>query len=290
MGARLGCCFAVVIAWAILLVGCPQFESDFVIGSNAQAVSSGDSEPMTSLPEAGPDAGDSTAQTVNDAAATNDTASSVSDDGSGGGPIFDAASDAQDAQEASPAAEAGPCSTGTLQCTGSQPQVCESGQWHNVGAACSNQACVGGACQGVCSPGATRCSGSMFDGGDFVNAYGNTQTCDPTGQWGANAPCSQPTPVCQGGRCTCPSSATDGGSAVCNGVCVNESSDSENCGACGHQCASGTSCEVSRCLPSCSCSASTVNTACGNAACAAATPGTVCELFMVGLATCEGSM
>ena len=53
---------------------------------------------------------------------------------------------------------------------------------------CTNQACVSGACQGVCGPGQLRC----FDNG--------VQTCTATGTWGAAVPCLSQ--ACLNGACT----------------------------------------------------------------------------------------
>lgn len=50
------------------------------------------------------------------------------------------------------------CTPGTLGCNGQQPEQCDStGTWQNEGGACSGQACVDGACTGVCAPGALEC-------------------------------------------------------------------------------------------------------------------------------------
>ena len=53
-------------------------------------------------------------------------------------------------------------------------------------ATCSNQACVGGACTGVCTPNTTQCSGT------------GVQTCEMDGQWHATTTCSE---TCSGGAC-----------------------------------------------------------------------------------------
>ena len=46
-----------------------------------------------------------------------------------------------------------------------------SGTWQD-GAACTDQACINGACSGVCTPGSRQCSGNAVE------------TCDATGNWG----------------------------------------------------------------------------------------------------------
>ncbi len=53
---------------------------------------------------------------------------------------------------------------------------------------CVNQACVSGACVGMCTPGATRC------------ANDGLQTCDANGEFKATA-CPGATPVCSNGMC-----------------------------------------------------------------------------------------
>jgi hypothetical protein len=55
---------------------------------------------------------------------------------------------------------------------------------------CNNQACVDGTCTGVCSPGATQCSGDAVE------------TCEANGQWSAAVPCALTTPFCTNGACT----------------------------------------------------------------------------------------
>ena len=105
----------------------------------------------------------------------------------------------------------GACSPSAKQCTGQQPQQCDSnGAWQNNGSVCANQACVNGACQGVCSPSAKRCSGN------------GVQTCSSSGQWGSPVACSSATPQCTGaGICGAPSSCQ--GLANTCGPASNES-------------------------------------------------------------------
>jgi hypothetical protein len=217
-------------AWALFAVGCPQFENDFVIASDAAGLPSNDAEPQGSTGDAsdaatttdGSDAATAPDSTAADAAIAADVGASD------GAP-----------QEASPMSDASSCSPGALQCSGLQPQLCENGEWHNVGASCVSQACVGGACAGTCTPGATQCSGLSYapEAGAFIGDYTTTQTCSPMGQWGAEAPCSQPTPTCKSGSCYC-------AFTICNGMCVDEATDNNNCGACGVMCSVGHSCEI----------------------------------------------
>ena len=62
---------------------------------------------------------------------------------------------------------------------------------HVPGTACVDSICMGGACTGVCSPGAVRCAGDAV------------QTCGITGQWGSSQACSTGK-VCANGICQCP--------------------------------------------------------------------------------------
>jgi sulfatase modifying factor 1 len=62
--------------------------------------------------------------------------------------------------------------------------------------ACVNQACVNGACEGVCTPGGTQCSGNAV------------QTCGADGTWGTTSSCSE---SCGNGRCTTFPSCQGGG-------------------------------------------------------------------------------
>ncbi len=79
---------------------------------------------------------------------------------------------------ASEAEEVGPsCTSGAKRCDGNQPQACDGeGTWHDS-AACVNQACVDGVCQGECEPGSARCSGPRV------------QNCNASGEWGEPDSC-----------------------------------------------------------------------------------------------------
>jgi hypothetical protein len=125
----------------------------------------------------------------------------------GGSTDAQAAIDAVTADVEAPDAAMGVCTPTATQCTSNtQVETCGSdGQW---GAPTTCQyACVddaGGACGGVCMPGATQCSGE------------SVETCSSEGQW--------ETTTCSGGMtcststgmaaCACPSGETD-----CSGTC-----------------------------------------------------------------------
>jgi len=80
------------------------------------------------------------------------------------------------------------CTPGATQCSGNSVQTCGAGASWGAPSACTNQACVNGACTGVCTPGATECSGDAV------------QTCDATGNWGTPSTCAGR--ACVNGACT----------------------------------------------------------------------------------------
>jgi hypothetical protein len=161
----------------------------------------------------------------------------------------------------------GGCAESSLICNGQQPQVCTSGQYQDMGAACSNSACVGGTCQGVCSPQALRCVGN------------GVETCDDTGAWGAATACPAATPICNGaGACgvctdgstqcaaggvqTCvsgawlapvPCSGQACSMGVCTGTCAPNAmqcsgNSVQTCDATGHWSSTVTSCGNQACV------------------------------------------
>ncbi|MGC4091037.1 MAG: SUMF1/EgtB/PvdO family nonheme iron enzyme [Polyangiaceae bacterium] len=84
---------------------------------------------------------------------------------------------------------------GTTVCVGQEVQRCgpdlstlESVQ------ACKNQACVAGACTGVCAPKDTKCGVSALS------------TCNARGEWAAAVACPAATPTCVGAVCGTPPS------------------------------------------------------------------------------------
>jgi hypothetical protein len=125
----------------------------------------------------------------------------------------------------------------------------------------------GGACAGPCTPNATQCAGGA-----------QMQTCSASGAWGAAIPCGAGA-ICQNGSCTCPS-----GESLCNGTCVNEMSDMDNCGKCGTACsAPATACMSGQCA--CYCTAATFGAACAAAYCSVTIGGT-CGLTVSGTTGC----
>jgi hypothetical protein len=180
----------------------------------------------------------------------------------------------------------GGCVEASGACNGQQPQVCVGGQYQNTGAACTNSACVGGTCQGVCSPQALRCMGN------------GVETCDATGAWGAATACPTATPFCNDtGTC---------------GVCMNGSTQ---CATGGVQtcvagawlapvACSGQTCSMGVCTGACGmgakqCSGNSVQTcdatghwsstvtSCGNQACSMGMCQGVCS---PGATQCSGGV
>jgi hypothetical protein len=95
--------------------------------------------------------------------------------------------------------------------------------------ACQNQTCIDGGCAGVCGYALggfslTNPVGQMIE----ARCMGNVaQQCTPAGTWMTSA--------------TCPSQC-------CSGGCSDSTSDPENCGSCGHDCAGGL-CSAGVCQP-----------------------------------------
>jgi hypothetical protein len=107
------------------------------------------------------------------------------------------------------------CSAGAMQCASDVDlQTCDpSGQW-GPSLPCPF-VCSGGACAGVCSPGASQCGPSAGLG---VLA---TQTCDASGQWGAPSAC------CHG----CNSEGTACAADPCASECTRVASGDPSCAA-----------------------------------------------------------
>jgi hypothetical protein len=162
----------------------------------------------------------------------------------------------------------GVCAPGQKQCSGNGVESCEAnGQWSSA-SNCTNQTCSNGACEGVCAPGQTQCSGAVpqtcnsTDGQwtsgaitagkcgavcapGAVQCSGNgVETCSSVGQWSGAVACTGQTPLCTSGACA----PCTGGTTACDDACVNEQTDPNNCGACGHGCLGGT-CAAGTCQP-----------------------------------------
>lgn len=106
------------------------------------------------------------------------------------------------------------CSPGAVQCVGNGVETCASnGMWAGF-LACTNMACVDGACTGVCTPGATQCSSN------------DVEICGPDGQWGAPWSCA--TGTCSAGACT--------GSTTTGTSCQTSNPGVSNCGTSSESC------------------------------------------------------
>jgi hypothetical protein len=154
----------------------------------------------------------------------------------------------------------GACAPGSKECSGTLAQTCNaSGEWQTT-QTCPYVCTGAGVCSGVCVPAATQCSGN------------GVETCSASGQWSAAVACAQPTPVCNQGACACLES-------TCNGSCINEQTDPNNCGGCGNAC-QPTGATADTCLgPSCSYTCSANHSDCNadvapdTDGCECATPG-----------------
>ncbi len=121
-------------------------------------------------------------------------------------------------------ATTGLCKSGQITCQADgTPSACEQTL------VCSDQACMGGACVGTCTPSATQCS----------TDHSGVETCSTSGAWGASAACTNQT--CVGGACTGVCSPTR---TQCSGQqpqsCASDGTWQSNGPACVHQtCVSG---------------------------------------------------
>ena len=135
----------------------------------------------------------------------------------------------------------GSCQPETERCSGKDSQMCNaSGNWETQ-VTCPYVCGGAGVCSGVCVPGTQRCSGAQI------------QQCTAQGTWGAASNCAAVTGAvvsCNANTNSCEASCAanraDCDGDMSNGCEVDTSSDSDNCGACGHSCCGGT-CGNSQC-------------------------------------------
>jgi len=142
------------------------------------------------------------------------------------------------------------CPAGDSNCCfgGNNPSLCTNFQTdvNNCGG-CGNvcrlpnatPACTSGACTiSSCNPGFGNCDNNTANGCETtLNTASNCGACGNACAAGAS---------CTGGSCVCPS-----GDVVCNGACVDESTDNNNCGACGKVCTADATCTDGTCVVAC---------------------------------------
>lgn len=132
----------------------------------------------------------------------------------------------------------GGCVVGTLGCNNEHPSICTAtGDWADVGAACSGRTrvCLVGTCV-ECVPSTSRCAANAVE------------VCDADGHWGSMAECTQPSPDCSEGAESASCVCAGGSDNLCSGICVNRSTDVNNCGTCGTKCSvNGQSCQTGVC-------------------------------------------
>ena len=166
------------------------------------------------------------------------------------------------------------CATGEALCGG----VCVNGQTDSTrcGAAgnCSNVGmgnsagtacatglvCTGGSCSITCQANQVLCGSTCIDPTTnltFCGANGNC-TNDGVGMDTKGLPCPMGQ-VCS--NKTCQTQCT-GVLTACGDVCVNESTDNQNCGACGNICPGGTVCVGKTCTAICTGTLKVCNNAC----------------------------
>jgi hypothetical protein len=122
------------------------------------------------------------------------------------------------------------CTTAGYQAVG----ACKSGTCSIPAVAPCTYTCdvAAGGCTGVCTPNQVQCSPT-----------GNVpQKCSASGGWVNQTACTNGY-TCSQGACACQSPRKE-----CGGSCIDVSSDSNNCGDCGHPCLGGT-CSGGMCQP-----------------------------------------
>jgi hypothetical protein len=199
----------------MLVAACPQFESDFVIASDAGALPVSDAETFADVTP------DSWQGTLVDSPATPDSPStsdgSTAPDGT--------PPDLSTSDVSTPDGETATCAAGTTECaSGTQVKTCGAdGQW-GATTTCANvcvDSGVGSNCGGVCAPGATQCSTGT-----------QVETCRSDGQWGAPTACPY---VCVGTSLgsNCGGACTPGAVQCYANYPLSTASGIETCGSNG---------------------------------------------------------
>lgn len=137
-----------------------------------------------------------------------------------------------------------------------QPEVACGDGCHDVltdvancgacGHACAAlQKCYGGTCSAICPSGTVVCAGACIEPNADRNHCGATPGCGEDG--GSAGRVCGPYESCFGNQCL--ADGCSGDRTLCNGRCVDATSDPANCGACGNRCGSGKHCTGQICCP-----------------------------------------
>jgi hypothetical protein len=118
----------------------------------------------------------------------------------------------------------------------------QNGTVCNDGNGCTQvDTCQGGTCTGA-SPVACAASDSCHTPGTCTSTGATSHSCsNPVATDGTTCGTNE---TCKSGACGCSAAFP----TTCSGVCVDTTSDKENCGSCGHPCQGGT-CVGSQCQP-----------------------------------------
>ena len=122
------------------------------------------------------------------------------------------------------------CPTNEVSCGGVCVNPSTNDQYCNTSLACGSNPCVGGE---TCVGGVCTCpTGEVFCGGACIDPTTSNKYCNTALACGSACATGQ---ACVAGLCTCSAGFTNCGTfpAV---VCVDESYDPNNCGACGNVC------------------------------------------------------
>lgn len=164
-------------------------------------------------------------------------------------------------------------------------QICSAGQCMAPPSTCPPGGCPRGS---YCDLGSNRCvAGCLSDAGCSAGQICTNRSCvagcRKDGDCAGNH-------ACVANQCQCTNGTTE-----CSGVCVDTSSDGQNCGSCGHACSApdhGTiSCQASQCVSRCDSGYHLCDATCASdhdvATCGASC--TPCTQPANGVATCDGT-